>query len=90
MIHNIINDGRWCTTCTSAIFSYTTSGTSCSTCGLPAPLMQPMGPPAQLIAPPAQPIQLAPMPQLNWSHFKPEFTGKQDKDAEAHLLRTND
>ena len=27
---------------------------------------------------------------LNWTHFKPEFSGKPDKDAEAHLLRTND
>ena len=30
------------------------------------------------------------MPQLNWSNFKPEFTGKPDENAEAHLLRTND
>ena len=30
------------------------------------------------------------MPLLNWSHFKPEFSGKPDKDAEVHLLRTND
>ena len=30
------------------------------------------------------------MPPLNWSHFKPEFSGKPDKDAKAHLLRTND
>ena len=29
-------------------------------------------------------------PQLNWSHFKPKFTGKPDEDMEAHLLRTND
>ena len=27
---------------------------------------------------------------LNWSHFKPEFSGKPDKDAEAHLLHSND
>ena len=27
--------------------------------------------------------------QLNWSYFKPEFAGKTDEDAEAHLLRTN-
>ena len=27
---------------------------------------------------------------MNWSHFKPEFSGKPDKDVEAHLLRTND
>ena len=30
------------------------------------------------------------MPQLNWSYFKPEFTGKPDENSEAHLLRTND
>ena len=30
------------------------------------------------------------MPQLNWSHFKPEFSSKPDKDTEAHLLRTTD
>ena len=27
---------------------------------------------------------------LNWSHFMPEFSGKPDEDAEAHLLCTND
>ena len=27
---------------------------------------------------------------LNWSHFKPEFSGKPGDDAEAHLLRKND
>ena len=27
---------------------------------------------------------------LNWSHFKPEYSRKPDKDKEAHLLRTND
>ena len=27
---------------------------------------------------------------MNWSHFKPEFAGKPNEDAEAHLLRTND
>ena len=29
-------------------------------------------------------------PQLNWSHFKPEYTGKRDEDMKAHLLGTND
>ena len=28
--------------------------------------------------------------QLNWSHFKPDFSGKPKEDAEAHLLRTMD
>ena len=27
---------------------------------------------------------------LNWSHFKPKYASKPDKDAEAHLLRMND
>ena len=27
---------------------------------------------------------------LNWSKFKPEFSGKPDEDAEAHLLHSND
>ena len=62
---------------------YTTSGTS-------VPLVQQPTPPVQLMVPPAQPIQPAPMPQLYWSHFKSEFAGKPDKDAEAHLLRTSD
>ena len=37
---------------------------------------------------PQQPAQ--PMVHLNWSHFKLEFSGKPDEDAEAHLLCTND
>ena len=53
----------------------------------PAPPTQPAVPPVQPAAPPLQP---GPMPQLNWSHFKPEFAGKPDEDVEAHLLRTND
>ena len=47
-------------------------------------------PPAQPIGPSIQPIQSPPLPQLNWSHVKPEFAGKPDEDAEVHLLRTND
>ena len=45
---------------------------------------------------PAQPDQAAPQahigqqPALNWSHFRPKFTGKPEEDAEAHLLHTND
>ena len=35
-------------------------------------------------------LVVPPRPQLNWSHFKPEYTGKPDEDAEAHLLRMND
>ena len=43
--------------------------------------------------PPTQPIpqeQSVYVPQLNSSHFKPEFAGNPDEDEEAHLLRTND
>ena len=39
--------------------------------------------------PPAQ-VPNPAQPQLNWSYSKPEFPGKPDEDAEAHLLRTND
>ena len=28
--------------------------------------------------------------QLNWSCFRPKFSGKPEEDAEAHLLRTMD
>ena len=28
--------------------------------------------------------------QMNWSYFKPEFSGKAEEDAMAHLLKTND
>ena len=27
---------------------------------------------------------------INWSNFQPEFSGKPDEDAEAHLLHSND
>ena len=27
---------------------------------------------------------------LNWSNYKPEFSGKPDEDAEVHLLCSND
>ena len=48
------------------------------------------------IVPNAPPALIAPqvpvphMPQFNWSHFKPEYSGKPHKNAEAHLLRMND
>ena len=47
----------------------------------------------------AQAAQAAQVPQapqeqklahLNWSYFKPEFSGKPNEDAETHLLCTND
>ena len=49
---------------------------------------------------PEQPNNPNPLPEnlpipmanehLNWSHFKPDFSGKPEEDVEAHLLRTND
>ena len=35
---------------------------------------------------PGQQVQM----HMNWSHFKPEYSGKPEEDVEAHLLRTND
>ena len=52
--------------------------------------MQPQNPPVHVpnsMLPPAPKVQI---PQLNWSYFKPEFSGKPEEDAEAHPLRTND
>ena len=39
---------------------------------------------------PAQPPILMANNQLNWSHFRPEFSGKPKEDMEAHLLRMED
>ena len=39
---------------------------------------------------PAQPPILMANNQLNFSHFRPEFSGKPKEDAEANLLRTED
>ena len=44
----------------------------------PAPAQAPQAPQGQQLV------------YLNWSYFKPEFSGKPDEDAEAHLLCTND
>ena len=41
---------------------------------------------------PQDPMNLPDPPQphqLNWSYFKPEFSGKTEEDATAHLLKTN-
>ena len=43
----------------------------------------------ELDQPPFQPVPMANQ-QLNWSHFKPEFSGKPGEDADMHLLRTQD
>ena len=43
--------------------------------------------PQQLIQDPAGQQQHL---HINWSNFKPEFSGKSDEDAEAHLLHLND
>ena len=60
---------------------------------VPAPAPVPQAPqvPQALQAPqvPRAP-QGEKLVHLNWSYFKPEFSGKPDEDAEAHLLCTND
>ena len=52
--------------------------------------MQPPNPPENPpnpMQPQALPVQ---MPQLSWSYFKAEFSGKPEEDMIAHLLRIND
>ena len=60
-------------------------------------LEQPNLPPNQPNQPnqPPNPVQnlpaaMAHLQQLNWSYFKPEFSGKPEEKAEEYLLRTND
>ena len=53
--------------------------------GVPAPPSPPAQPELQAPQQPAQQVV-----HLNWSHFKPEFSGKPDEDAEAHLPHTSD
>ena len=56
----------------------------------PVPPAQPAIPPVPLAQPAVPPAQPGQVPPLYWSHFKQELAGKQDEDADAHLLRTND
>ena len=59
---------------------------------IPAPPPCPAQPnPTEQAQQPAQPTHQGQQEvHLNWSHFKPEFSGKTEEDAEAHLLQTND
>ena len=56
----------------------------------PVPPMQPPAPPTQLAVPSVQPavppLPPSPITQLNWSHFKSEFTGKSYEDVEHIFL----
>ena len=55
----------------------------------PNPPPSPADPPEpQVLQQPVQPAQQ--VIHMNWSHFKPEFSGKPEEDAEAHLLCTKD
>ena len=54
--------------------------------GLQAPAVPALQVP-QVSQQPAQKEQH--IPQLYWSHFKPECSGKPEEDAEVHLFRTN-
>ena len=68
--------------------------------GKPEGPQQPVDIPAGEPEPPQESNNSNPLPgqppipmtnnQLNWSHFKPDFSGKPKEDAEAHLLRTTD
>ena len=68
--------------------------------GEPEVQQQPIVVPAGEADPPQEPNNPDPLPdnpptlmannQLNWSHFKPDFSGKPEEDVEAHLLRTVD
>ena len=61
---------------------------------------QPLNIPAEGAEEPQNPNNPNPLPehppmpmannQLNWSHFKPNFSGKPEEDVETHLLRTHD
>ena len=53
----------------------------------PPPTLQDPQPPAQ---PAQQPQHGQHIININWAHFKPEFSGKPEEDVEAHLLQTND
>ena len=55
----------------------------------------PQGPPAPQAPYVLQALHVLQQPilhmlPLNWSHFKPKFSGKPDEDTKAHLLRMND
>ena len=63
-------------------------------------LQQPANVPAGDAEQPQEPNNPDPLPeqppapmannQLNWSRFKPDFSGKPEEDVEAHFLRTTD
>ena len=55
---------------------------------IPAPPPPPAKPnlTQQVQLPTQQAHQAQQIVHLNWSHFKPEFLGKPEEDAEAHLL----
>ena len=58
----------------------------------PSPSENPQNPqpPLNPFMPNAPVVPVVPQrPQLNWSHFKPEYASRPDEDVEAHLLRTN-
>ena len=56
--------------------------------GVPAPNSNQQQQQQQQIQDPAG--QQQQVVHLNWSNFKPEFSGKPDENAEAHLLCSND
>ena len=53
---------------------------------LPAPHLEQQHVPPPLLPQLAEQVNLC----MNWSQFKPEYSGKPEEDVDAHLLRTND
>ena len=59
--------------------------------GIPAPNLPSAQPqPQPQLQPQPQDQQQQQVVHLNWSNFKPEFSGKPDEDAESNLLHSND
>ena len=56
---------------------------------LDIPVEEPEEPNNPNLLPENLPVPMANQ-QLNWSHFKLDFSGKPEEEAEVHLLRTND
>ena len=57
---------------------------------VPAEDVEPPQDPGNLHQVPVQPPVPMANNQLNWSHFRPEFSGTPNGDVEAHLFRTED
>ena len=57
---------------------------------IPAEEVEPPQDPGNLHQVPVQPPIPMVKNQINWCHFRPEFSGTPNEDVEAYLLRTED